>query len=145
MPPFDVSKRLGWCLLAQEPFNLIAPLQYAGRTAHDLLKSEPLIRYSRDSWDSQAIDDYLKCLGVIPRERLELSSTESITMMVDQGLGIAIVPSVWTLWQSRVNVLALELPEPTPTRRFGLIWNRSSLKLQLVSVFRQVAEREYQR
>ena len=145
MPPFEISKRLGWCLLTQEPFNLIAPARHAGRNALDLLKSEPLIRYSRQSWDSQAIDEYLKRIEVSPRDRLELSSTESITMMVDKGLGIAIVPSVWTLWQSRVNVLALQLPEPVPMRSFGLIWNRSSLKLQLVNVFRQVAEREYHR
>lgn len=145
MPPFEISKRLGWCLLKEEHFSLITPTQYAGRSAIDLLKSEPLIRYSRQSWDSQAVDEYLRRVGVHPRERLELSSTESITMMVDKGLGVAIVPGIWTLWQSRVNVLSLQLPEPVPTRCFGLIWNRSSLKLPLIHVFRQAAEREYQR
>lgn len=145
MPPFDIPKRLGWCLLTQEPFTLIAPVRHAARQVHDLLRQEPFIRYSRRGWDSQAIDGYLKAIGVTPRERLELSSTESIAMMVDKGLGVAIVPSVWTLWQSRVNVVAMPLPGPAPTRSFGLIWDRSSVKLPLVNVFRQVAEREYQR
>lgn len=144
-PPFEISKKLDWCLLAEEPFMLIASIKHAGRSPLDLLRQEPFIRYSRKSWDGQLIDLYLKTAGILPKERLELSSTESISLMVDKGLGVAIVPSAWTLWRSRINVLSLPLPGDAPTRSFGLIWARSSLRLQLVQVFRQVAEQEYKR
>jgi len=144
-PPFEIPKKLGWCLLAEEPFMLIAPIKHAGQNPLDLLRREPFIRYNRKSWDGQAIDLYLRAGSITPKERLELSSTESISRMVDKGLGVAIVPSAWTLWKSRINVLSLPLPGIAPVRSFGLIWARSSLRLQLVQVFRQVAKQEYER
>lgn len=142
-PPFGISKRLGWTVLAEETFSLIVPVRHARRSALDLLRQEPFIGYSRRSWDGQQIEQYLRAEGIVCKERFELSSTESICLMVDRGLGVAIVPSAWQIWQSRVNVMALPLPGRLLVRSIGLIWSRSNIRQQLIDVFRQAARHEY--
>lgn len=142
-PPFEIPKRIGWRLLSEEHFFLLAPARYQGRSAHDLLKQEPFIRYDKNSWVGQQIELYLKKAGIVPKERFELASTESISLMVNKGLGVAIVPHAWNLWQQGLNVVSLPLPTPCEPRRFGLIWARSSPRIQLVEVFLQAAIEEY--
>ncbi|MYN13956.1 LysR family transcriptional regulator [Pusillimonas sp. TS35] len=142
-PPFDMPKRLGWRVLSEEPFCLLAPAQYAGRDALALLRREPFIRYDRESWVGRQIEHYLRRAGIAPQERFELASTESISLMVHNGLGVAIVPNAWNLWRQGLNVISLPLPGNCPARRFGLIWSRSSPRLQLAEVFLQAAIEVY--
>ena len=142
-PPFAIPKKIGWRLLSEEHFFLLAPARYQGRSALDLLKQEPFIRYDKSSWVGQQIELYLRNVGIVPKERFELASTESISLMVSKGLGVAIVPNAWNLWKQGLNVVSLPLPGPCEPRRFGLIWARSSPRLQLVEVFLQAAIEEY--
>lgn len=141
--PFEPPKKLVWRLLREEHFSLLAAQRHQGRSAHDLLAAENFIRYEAGSWICNQIDQYLKQVGIVPRGRYELASTESIALMVDKGLGVAIVPNAWHLWKQGLNVISLPLPAPCPPRRFGLIWSRSCPRMQLVEAFVQAAEQEY--
>lgn len=143
--PFELPKKMGWCLLREEYFSLLVSAKHQGRNALDLLKHEPFIRYGRNNWASQKTDHYLKTIGIAPKERFELESTESISLMVNKGLGVAIVPNAWNLWKQGLNVISLPLPGSCEPRRFGLIWARSSPRLQLVDVFLKAAIEEYGR
>ncbi|SHI28979.1 LysR family transcriptional regulator [Pollutimonas bauzanensis] len=142
-PPFAMPKRIGWRLLSEEHFFLLASARHQGKSAHDLLRQESFIRYDKNSWVGQQIEQYLKKAGIVPKERFELASTESISLMVNKGLGVAIVPNAWNLWKQGLNVVSLPLPSPCAPRRFGLIWARSSPRLQLVEVFLKAAVEEY--
>ncbi|RTZ47459.1 LysR family transcriptional regulator [Candidimonas sp. SYP-B2681] len=142
-PPFELPKRLGWRLLSEEHFVLLASARHQGKDAHDLLKHEPFIRYDKGTWVGQQIEEYLKNAAIAPKERFELASIEAIALMVNKGLGVAIVPHAWHLWKQGLNVLSIPLPSPCAPRRFGLIWSRSSPRLQLVEVFLKAAIEEY--
>lgn len=142
-PVFTPSKVMGWHLLSEEPFVLIASRQHEGVDQHLLLEREPFIRYHRDSWAGQQIDAYLRQNNIVPRERFELASTEAITRMVHTNLGVAIVPSAWNQWQEGLNVISLPLKAPCQPRRFGLIWQRSSPRLQLIEAFLKAAIEAY--
>jgi DNA-binding transcriptional LysR family regulator len=110
-----------------------------------LLEQEPFIRYHRESWAGQQIDAYLKQIGAVPKDRFELASTEAIAAMVHRDLGVAIVPSAWNLWRQGLDVVTLALSIPCKARRFGLIWARSSPRLQLVEAFLEAAIQVYGR
>lgn len=134
-PAFSPSKSLGWHLLSEEPFLMIASSRHQGADPYRLLEQEPFIRYHRDSWAGQQIDAYLKQNGIVPREKYELASTETIAAMVHRDLGVAIVPSAWNLWKQGLDVVTLALTVPCKPRRFGLIWSRSSPRAQLIKAF----------
>jgi len=46
----------------------------AGRDPHELLATEPLIRYDRQQWGGRQADQYLRVAGIVPRERFELNA-----------------------------------------------------------------------
>ena len=144
-PVFTPSKIMGWHPFSEEPFVMIASRQHEGSDPHLLLEREPFIRYHRESWTGQQIDAYLRQNNIVPRERFELASTEAIIRLVHKGLGVAIVSSVWTQWQEGLNVISLPLKTPCKPRRFGLIWLRSSPRLQLIEAFLDAAKRVYER
>lgn len=142
-PSFTPSKIMGWSLLSEEPFTVIAARKHQGTDPHLLLEREPFIRYHRDSWAGQQIDSYLRKNSIVPKERFELASTEAILHLVQKDLGVAIVPSVWQQWQRDLNVISLPLKTPCKPRKFGLIWLRSSPRLQLVDAFLEAARSVY--
>ncbi len=142
-PPFELPKRLGWRVLSEEHFVLLASAKHQGKNAHELLRQQPFIRYEKDTWVGQQIEQYLKSAAITPKERFELASIEAIALMVNKGLGVAIVPNAWNLWKQGLEVLSIPLPNTCAPRRFGLIWARSSPRLQLVEVFLKAAIEEY--
>lgn len=144
-PAFSPSKVMGWHLLDEEPFFMIASRKHEGMDAHLLLEREPFIRYHRNSWAGQQIEAYLRQNNIVPKERFELASTETIARLVHKDMGVAIVPSAWSQWQRGLNVISLPLKTPCEPRRFGLIWLRSSPRLQLVEAFLDAALSVYGR
>lgn len=144
-PAYTPSKVMGWHQLSEEPFVMIAAQRHEGADPHLLLEREPFIRYHRDSWAGQQIDAYLRQNSIVPRERFELASTEAITRLVHKDLGVAIVPSAWDQWQKGLAIVSLALKTPCKPRRFGLIWLRSSPRLQLIEAFLDAAALVYGR
>ena len=110
--------------------DLDAALRLAGMTPFELLRSQPLIRYDRSLGGGQMIERYLRANQItVQRERFELSSLVAISMMVDRGLGVAVVPDTALDWPDGHNVVRLALPGQTESRRFGTLWLRSSPRL----------------
>lgn len=138
-PSFTSSKGLGWHLLYEESFVMIAALRHKDVDPYLLLEREPFIRYHRESWAGQQIDAYLRENSIVPRERFELASTEAITRLVHKNLGVAIVPSAWHQWKNGLDVVSLPLQKPCKPRRFGMIWLRASPRLRLVEAFLDAA------
>ena len=119
-PPFPIPKTLQWDLIRSEPFILLAPLACAGAPVEHLLREQPFIRYDRSNWGGKLADTYLQKLGVSPREWLELDSLEAITVMVEAGLGVSIMPD----WNSRLfqNLRVARLGiRNAPNREIGLL------------------------
>ena len=142
-PNFALSKSLGWKYLTEEPFFLLASVKHLGRDPMELLQQETFIRYHRGSWVRNRIDTYLKNIGVAPRGNYELASTEAIVALVHRNLGIGIVPSSWHLWRQGPDVVTMPLEPVCPPRRLGLVWARSSPRLQLIEAFWRAANQVY--
>jgi len=138
-PAFALAKTFDWFLLREEPLVLLAPHRLAGADPHGLLRTAPLIRYDRRLGGGKQAAHYLHAAGIRPRERFELSSLLAIAMMVDQGLGVSLVPDIASPLLAGLKLAKIALPMPSATRRFGILWRRASPRLRLIQGFVQSA------
>ncbi|WP_313220510.1 LysR family transcriptional regulator [Pseudoxanthomonas mexicana] len=135
--PYNLPKTCDWQLLREEPLVMIAPARLAGRDPHELLCTEPLIRYDRNQWGGRVADDYLRRAGIVPRERFELNGLNAIAVMVDRGLGVSLVPDWAKPWPEGLDLVRIPLPLPSEPRRIGMVWSRSTVRIRLVTVLLQ--------
>ena len=140
-PSFALAKTFGWALLREEPLVLLAPRKLARQEPHELLRTQPLIRYDRTLGGGQMVERYLREARIAPRERFELSSLVAIAMMVDRGLGVAVVPDTALDLPDGQGVVRLPLPNASQSRRFGVLWLRSSPRVPLIHQFVASAQR----
>lgn len=133
--PFALPKTCGWELLREEPLVVLAPARMAGRDPHELLTSEPLIRYDRSQWGGRHADQYLRLVGITPRERFELNALNAIAVMVDRGLGVSLVPDWAHPWPEGLDLVRIPLPRAFEPRRIGVVWSRSTIRIRLVQAF----------
>jgi DNA-binding transcriptional LysR family regulator len=135
--PYELPKTCDWQLLREEPLIVLAPRHLGHRDPHDLLANEPLIRYDRNQWGGRQADEYLRKVGITPRERFELNALNAIAVMVDRGLGVSLVPDWARPWPEGLQVARLPLPEASVPRRIGVIWSRATVRMRLVTVLLQ--------
>lgn len=135
--PFALPKTCDWEVLREEPLIVLAPQHLAHRDPHALLAEEPLIRYDRHQWGGRQADDYLRRVGIVPRERFELNALNAIAVMVDRGLGVSLVPDWQQPWPAGLRLARLPLPEPAEPRRIGIVWSTASVRSRLVAALRE--------
>jgi len=131
-PQFAPPKTLAWALLREEPLVVLAPARLARQAPHALLEREPFIRYDRGVGGGKQADRYLRRAGIAPRERFELGSLAAIAMMVDRGLGVSLVPDIASPLTRGLKVAKIALPLATEQRRFGIAWQRASVRARLI-------------
>jgi DNA-binding transcriptional LysR family regulator len=137
--PYALPKTCDWQLLREEPLIVIAPHNATSRDPHELLATQPLIRYDRNQWGGRLADEYLRVAQIVPHERFELNALHAIAVMVDRGLGVSLVPDWAQPWPEGLRLLRLPVPIAFDTRRIGAVWSRSTIRLRLVRVFLQQA------
>ncbi|MFJ4256435.1 LysR family transcriptional regulator [Pseudomonas monteilii] len=136
-PQFELAKEFTWQSISDEPFVVLAPKSLANEHPHDLLASQPFIRYHRSSWGGVMADRYLLQHGIVPHERFEIDALDAIAAMVKGNLGVSLVPS-WRPLHARLDELAqIQLPAPGLFRPIGLLWKRNTAKGRLIDVLRQ--------
>jgi DNA-binding transcriptional LysR family regulator len=138
-PPFAITKAYDWRLLREEPLIVIAPASVTIRDPHAILATEPLIRQRRNTWIGRLVDGYLRQAGIRPRERFELDAMEAVAVMVDRGLGVALVHDWAPPWPEGLTLRKIPLPPNPFGRRMGLIWNKASIRVRLVHAFLEAA------
>jgi DNA-binding transcriptional LysR family regulator len=131
-PPFAMTKDFAWEQLREEPLVVLAPLCWSTRDAHELLRNEPLIRYDRTLGGGKQANRYLRKHGIVVRERFELNSLVAIAMMVERCLGVSLLPDTASPLTASLRVARIALPDETEKRRFGIIWQRSSVRQRAV-------------
>lgn len=133
--PYALPKTCDWQLLREEPMVVLAPAAMAGRDPHELLATEPLIRYDRNHWGGRQAEEYLQRVGITPNERFELNALNAIAVMVDRGLGVSLVPDWAKPWPEGLDLVRIPLPEHSVPRQIGIVWSRASVRIRLVTVF----------
>lgn len=138
-PTFPIPKTCDWRLLREEPLVVLTPASAKVRDANTALATEPFIRLDRSGWAGRLVDSYLRQAHIRPRERFEVDALETIAIMVDRGLGVALVPDWAPPWPEGLSLRKLTVPNRSHTRYIGLVWNRASLRMRLVQAFLEVA------
>jgi DNA-binding transcriptional LysR family regulator len=139
-PPFAISKTCAWHTLQEEPLIVIAPPALGGRDAHELLLTEPFIRYDRAAHSGKLVDRYLKDNHIVPNQRLEIDSLLTIVSLVERGVGVSLVPDSFSIWYQTSGIAKISLPERTPIRRIGLVWAKQGPRIALVEALVQHAK-----
>ncbi|MBK5396289.1 LysR family transcriptional regulator [Pseudomonas sp. TH39(2020)] len=120
-PPFSLQSDLRWTTLALEPYRLIVPRDVPGEDWSELLSSQPFIRYDRSSFGGRQVDRFLRQMHFTLREVCELDELEAIIKLVENGVGVALVPQTATHQEWPVGVRALDLGQHTFHRDIGLV------------------------
>ncbi|MBN3766312.1 LysR substrate-binding domain-containing protein [Burkholderia sp. Ac-20365] len=120
-PPFSFQSDLRWTSLAQEPFRLIVPRGVKGKDWAELLADQPFIRYDRASFGGRQVDRFLRRMHFTVREVCELDELEAIVRLVENGVGVAIVPQTATYRRWPAKVRAVDLGHHTFHRDIGLV------------------------
>jgi len=142
--PFPLPKTCEWQLLREEPLIVLAPAHLADRDPHELLATQPLIRYDRHQWGGRQAEEYLRAQRIVPRERFELNALNAIAVMVDRGLGVSLVPDWAQPWPEGLNLARIPLPDASAKRCIGIVWSRSSVRVRLVTVLLQESKKAMQ-
>jgi DNA-binding transcriptional LysR family regulator len=138
-PPFAIPKAYDWRLLREEPLIVLTPASNRVRDPHAILATEPLIRQRPSSWIGLLVEGYLRQAGIRSRDRFDLDTLEAAAVMVDHGLGVALVHDWPPPWPEGLSLRKIPLPANPYGRRMGLIWNRASVRARLIQAFIDVA------
>lgn len=128
---FDIPKGCEWEPLMQDPLVVVAPLALAGADPHELLRSQPFIRYNRRVWGGRLADRYLREHSIRPHERIEVDGSMAIVALVSQGLGVSLLPDWRPLWGPSTRMVRIPLPGTPPVRRIGMVWQARGPKAEI--------------
>lgn len=108
-PIFALSKDLHYETLKQEPFVLITPLDLPSDDPIALLKKNPFIRYERTSFGGRLVTQFLREHRLEPEQVLEVDEIDAIVKMVENNLGVALVPQagLWHMRENQVRIVSL--------------------------------------
>ena len=103
------------------------PFAASGEARLQDVGREPLITFNRGSSYYGLVEGLFRQAGVVPWAAMELDSMEATKKMVEEGLGIAMLPRVSVERELQMGVLAeIKLCDAeSPQRRIALIYRRN--------------------
>jgi DNA-binding transcriptional LysR family regulator len=123
--PRPLSSNLLWTPLYTEPMILIVP-----RKPHfplpagieRILAESPFMRFDRNTWTGNLVQEVLDRLDAQVRESMELNSVEAIVELVRHGFGVSIVPRLANVaWAQDRALRVIALDGIDIQRRVGLL------------------------
>jgi DNA-binding transcriptional LysR family regulator len=113
------------------------PFAETGRATISEAATEPIVLFDRASSYYGLIHSFFRQAGVIPNVAMELDSLEATKRMVEQELGIALVPLVTIGRELEAGTLVrVELVDAEPFRRpISLIYRRNRKRSRTVQAF----------
>jgi DNA-binding transcriptional LysR family regulator len=136
-PPFSLQSDLRWTTLTLEPYRLIVARQVPGEDWTTLLSSLPFIRYDRASFGGRQVDRFLRQMHFTVREVCELDELDAIIKLVENGVGVALVPQT-SAHDWPVGVRALDLGQHTFHRDIGLVHRSGQSLTEPVRILAQL-------
>ena len=126
--------------LAREPLELIAAAQEPEDDPETLLKSRPFIRFNRNAVVGSLIDTWILSKRIRVTETMELDSLEAITSMVQQNLGVSIVPRLAVPQAIDTHVKRMALGPDAPLRILGLAYREDQIKTRALQEISQALQ-----
>lgn len=127
--------------LYEDEIVLIAPPTHRfaalGRAKVAEAASEPIVLFDRGSSYYGLINNFFRQAGVIPNVAMELDSLEATKRMVEEGLGIALIPLVTIERELEAGTLVkVDLVDAEPIKRpISLIYRRHRKRPRTVQAF----------
>lgn len=136
MPPFAVPKAYCLDVLLLQPYVLIQNIDCGPVTKDDLIH-RPIILYDRKSWGGQAAWEWVSEQANLKNIICDLDGLHTIAAMVENGLGIALLPG-WPELLAGTNALSFTTPTPPLTdRNIVLLGKRAEKHEPLCSLIRK--------
>ncbi len=113
------------------------PFAAAGTASVEDAASEPIVLFDRGSSYFGLIHGFFRQAGVVPNVAMELDSLEATKRMVEEGLGIALVPLVTIERELETRSLVrIEIVDAPPLKRpISLIYKRHRKRPRTVQAF----------
>ena len=108
-----------------------------GTATLDEIGRESLILFDRGSSYTALIQTLFRQNGIVPRTTMELDTIEATKKMVEEGLGIAMLPKVSTDRELTIGTLIpiVVTNAPMPRRQISLIYRKNRKHLRSVQAF----------
>ena len=141
-PAFDLPKGVIWTKLKEESLIMLSPATLKVDDIFESLAREPYLRLDPRVIAGEMADEYLRQKGIYPQIRFELQGIDDIARLVEEGLGISLLPD----WSARDLHAAQALrrwplPKPCPSRILGMVSLKSGTRSKLVDSFAEMAEK----
>lgn len=107
---------------------------------------EPLILFDRGSSYNQLIQGVFRQHGIVPHTLMELDTIEATKKMVEEGLGIALLPKVSTereFEQGRLRPISVT-DAALPRRQIALIFRKNRKQTRAVHAFLSLLSELYE-
>jgi len=113
------------------------PFAETGRATIAEAAREPIVLFDRGSSYYGTIHDLFRRAEVIPNVAMELDSLEATKRMVEEGLGIALVPSVTAERElAQGKLVRVEIADVRPIQRpISLIYKKNRKRSRVVQAF----------
>jgi len=120
-PPYAVPAHCEWRPYDEEAFFVVGPRSAGEMDDAELFRQLPLVSFDKTAWTGALIEGHLMARGIQPRDVMELDSLEAVLSLVEQGLGVAVVPfNRARLERARQRFALIPLGTPQLRRRVGL-------------------------
>ncbi|MFA9420548.1 MAG: LysR substrate-binding domain-containing protein [Gammaproteobacteria bacterium] len=131
LPPYTLPSAYSYMALRDEPLVLISN-QSKGKSIREKLEQNPYICYDSQSWGGLRARQYLKDKNIEIEPYYELDALETIEKLVQQGMGVSLVPQWAGLDVSSAN-LESEIIRPNRySRRVVLVSQANSPRKRIV-------------
>jgi len=141
-PRDSFSETFSWHTLDTEPFYVVGHSSLSAENDEQLLRHHPFVRIDPKAFAGTMIENELRRRNIIPNEIMELDSFQAATMMVEQKLGVTVMPfgnTMYPYYSERFRVVPFG--DPVIYRNLGVYQRREHSRHKLVSILIE----EYQR
>lgn len=121
------------------------PFASRGSVTLDEVAEEPLLVYDRTSSYYGIVTNVFRQRGIVPHTAMELDSMEATKKMVEEGMGIALLPKVSLERELKLGILT-EVPisdAPKMSREISLIYRKNRKLSRPVQSFMELLQETY--
>lgn len=135
-PELVLPQSLSWKPYFDEPFYVIAPLNFKEDTPKELLENHPYVCFDRQAWAGRKVERRLRQEGIATHETMELDSLEATLKMAQASLGVAVV-SLPDARKKEIEKTMKVVPFTSPpfSRPIGLIYKTDSRWASVINTF----------
>ncbi len=131
--PENISAELVCETITNQQLVVIAHKSARGNTVRQILEFNPYVRFNRQARVAAIIESELVNRDIAVNSRMEIDTLEAVVSLVENNLGVSIVPlsSVGRTLPASIRVVSLD--SPRVTRKIGLIHRKDSTRAHLIS------------